>query len=135
MRVALPVGKDRAIVEVIVTGFDCGAMGKFHTFLLTAMLIAGQGLEAMAQSPGPALSEARYRLACGTGRVVGAETLPDGSIRVTCEQDTAGSRLPQELAGASLTPETAAVILGTAVFLGVVLGDSDSSTTSSSVNY
>jgi hypothetical protein len=106
-------------------------MGKISTLLIMGCLMAMPSTQTFAQAADPGLSEARIRLACGTGRVVGAETLPDGSIRVTCSQQTG---LPAELAGTGLTPEVAAAIATTVVILGVVISDGSDNTTTTTTN-
>ncbi|MDK3074227.1 hypothetical protein QO034_14000 [Sedimentitalea sp. JM2-8] len=101
-------------------------MGKIFSSLMMACLVAAPATQGFAQALDPGVSEARVRLACGTGRVVGAETLANGSIRVTCSQE---SRLPAELAGAGLTPEVAAGIAAAVVVI-ILIGDDDSNNTS-----
>lgn len=103
-------------------------MGKFLTILALAVATALPSTEGWAQTADPGLSEARVRLACGSGRVVGAETLADGSIRVTCEQI---SRVPLALGGFALTPAGAGAISVVVLCIALCGGsDSESVTTS-----
>ncbi|MBK0325984.1 hypothetical protein I5535_01635 [Rhodobacteraceae bacterium F11138] len=95
-------------------------MGKFLRLIAAGVLATGFTAEVSAQGIGTAASQARVRLACGTGRVVGAETLPNGSIRVTCEQQT---RVPNQLGVTGLTPQATAAIVATVVLLPVILDD------------
>lgn len=97
--------------------------------MIAGVLSAGFAAGAYAQGAATAVSEARVRLACGTGRVIGAETLPNGSIRVTCEQQ---ARIPAELGLGGLTPEATAAIIATVVLLPILLDDDDSSSTTTS---
>ncbi len=103
-------------------------MGKFITLLMAASLLAIPASDVRAQVANTAANEARIRLACGTGRVVSAETLANGTIRVTCQQS---SRLPSALGGAALSPAAAAGI--SVIFLCVVAcGGTDSEGTTTS---
>lgn len=105
-------------------------MGKFLTSLALAAIVALPVTTLPAQAQDQALSEAKARLACGTGQVLGAETLADGSIRVTCQQTNA---LPAALAGFTLSPAAAGAI--TVVILCAALcggSESESITTTTS---
>lgn len=100
----------------------------FSRLLIAGLVAAGLGGAANAQVVPAGLSQAQARLACGTGIVLGAVTLPNGAIEVTCEAQAAGSGVPTALAGA-LTPEIAAGIAAALVFVAVVAGDGGSSST------
>ena len=57
--------------------------------LATAILAGSMAIPALpsfAQTPATALNEARVRVACGTGRLISAQRLPSGAVRVTCAQ-------------------------------------------------
>ncbi|SFT92795.1 hypothetical protein [Sedimentitalea nanhaiensis] len=100
-------------------------MGKILRLIVAGAMVAGSTAQVSAQGVGTAASEARVRLACGTGRVVSAETLANGSIKVTCEQQ---ARLPSQLGLAGLTPEATAAIIATVVLLPLILNDDDDGT-------
>lgn len=122
--VALPEAAAHAIVNFSLTGFECEGMVKFSSFLIAGVFAAGVAGQVHAQPAPAALSQAQARLACGTGIVLGAVTLPNGSIEVTCEAQAA-SQVPAALAGA-LTPETAAALVVTVVLVGALVGDGGS---------
>ena len=103
-------------------------MNKFLTILSVSAMLAIPGVNVDAQTGGSALAEAKTRLACGTGRIIGAETLANGSIRVTCQQSSA---LPGALAGAALTPPAAGAI-GVVVLCVALCGGSDNESTTTS---
>ncbi len=98
-------------------------MAKFSSIMIAGVFAAGLAAQAQSQTTAP-LTQAQARLACGTGVVLGAVTLPDGSIKVTCEAQAAG-QVPTALAGA-LTPEAAAALVATVVIVGVLVGDGGS---------
>lgn len=123
-RVALPEAGQRAIFNFILTGFECEGMTKISSIMIAGVLAAGLGGHAKAQVAPVALSQAEARLACGAGVVLGAVTLPNGSIEVTCEAQAA-SQVPAALAGA-LTPEAAAALVVTVVIIGALVGDGGS---------
>jgi hypothetical protein len=102
-------------------------MVNFFRIVVAGILAVGLGGPALAQVAPAPLSQAQARLACGNGIVLGAVTLPDGSIEVTCEAQGAG-QVPAALAGA-LTSEAAAVAAGVALFLVVISGSDDPATT------
>ncbi len=107
-------------------------MGKFLTVILAGALTTGivaegnaQDKQAAASNAGSraATSEARARVACGTGRIISAQTLADGSIRVTCQQ---GAGVPRALLGLGrLSPEVTAAIAATVLMLPIILDDND----------
>ncbi|WP_424987240.1 hypothetical protein [Microbulbifer sp. S227A] len=101
-------------------------MAKFSSIMIAGAFAAGLAGQGLAQTTAP-LTQAQARLACGTGVVLGAVTLPDGSIEVTCEAQAAG-QVPAALAGA-LTPEAAAALVVTVVLVGALVGDGGSGTT------
>lgn len=105
-------------------------MGKISAILAMAVVMALPSTEGWAQTVDPALSEARVRLACGTGRVVGAETLANGSIRVTCEQT---SQVPAALAGLALSPGATAAIFTVLICIALCDGSETESTTTSTM--
>ncbi len=112
-------------------------MVKISSLLIAGLLAAGMPIEVSAQGIGTALSEARVRLACGTGRVLGAEALPNGTIRVTCEQQVASSAaaatgLPRALEGGTLSPGLAGGAAAAAVLLIIAIGDDDTSSSTTS---
>lgn len=81
-----------------------------------------------AQVVDAALSEAKARLACGTGTVVSVQRLASGALQVTCSQNQVTTQ-STVLDGTGLTPSVA---VGAAVGLGVlaiVAGDSDDAST------
>lgn len=104
-------------------------MGNFSKILMAGIFSAGICGPVAAQVTPTPLSQAQARLACGNGIVLGAVTLPNGSIEVTCEtQASGGGQVPAALAGA-LTPEIAAVAAVTVVVIAIVAGDDDTTTT------
>lgn len=100
-------------------------MVKYSNMAIAGIFAAGLAAQVQAQAAPAALSQAQARLACGTGIVLGAVTLPNGSIEVTCETQ-ASANVPTALAGA-LTPEAAAALVVTVVVVGALVGDSGSS--------
>lgn len=98
--------------------------------LIIPLAFAGQA--AFAQASGPALDEAKRRLACGAGVPVSASYLPDGSLQVTCQATGAETvtqadtgRMPETGLSAGAT---AGVVAG-ALFLVVIADDDDGTTT------
>lgn len=96
-------------------------MVKFSSLAIAGVFAAGLAGPIQAQTVPAPLSQAQARLACGTGIVLGAVTLPNGSIEVTCETQ-ASANVPAALAGA-LTPEAAAALVVTVVVVGALIGD------------
>lgn len=96
-------------------------MAKFSSIIIAGVFAAGLAAQAQAQVTPAPLSQAQARLACGNGIVLGAVTLPNGSIEVTCETQ-ASANVPAALAGA-LTPEAAAALVLTVVVVGALIGD------------
>ena len=99
-------------------------------------------ISAQAQAVEAALAEARVRLACGSGTPVSAVYLPNGSIEVTCRQNVpqraatntaaAETARTNPLGGTTLTAGPVGGTIAAAVVLGVVVGGSDGSTTTTS---
>ena len=96
-------------------------------------LILGWGLlglpvGAYAQVSNLALGQAKARLACGSGTVVASVFLPDGSLKVTCSQNTTESS-PSQLTGSTLTAPAAFGLVVAMTFLVVNTNTSESGTT------
>ncbi len=108
---------------------------------LAALTLMAAGTAAQAQGGGAALTEARARLACGTGTPVSAVYLPSGAIEVTCRRnlrrvatDTAAASQNQPsdpLGGTGLTTPPVGAAVAATIILGIVVGEGGSATTTS----
>ena len=103
-------------------------MGKIFTFLVSGVLLLGVADGVSAQTSDQALSQAKARLACGSGTIISSQFLPDGSLEVTCSQSPENTT-SNLLEGTGLTTAEALGLVGVVVVLGVLIGDSGDGTT------
>lgn len=97
-------------------------MSPMRLALTIGFLIASIPFASSAQPYATALEEAKARLACGTGNIVSAQRLADGSIKVGCEEAPL-------LTGLSGNAQTTFLVVLTAITFGVLLGGEDGVTT------
>jgi hypothetical protein len=84
-----------------------------------------------AQGLSGALSEANVRVVCGADTLVSAKYLADGSLEVTCKQNTSTATTQTELQGTELTTANTPLGLTTALIgLTALVGNSNTATTS-----
>lgn len=93
-------------------------MRKFFT-LLAGLYFLAAPIAAQAQAAGPALAEARARVACGAGTLVSATYIGNGLLRVTCSNPNKelDQATQSALTGTALSMPVAA---GLAIGLGVI---------------
>lgn len=99
-------------------------MNKLFACLAVGMLTLGLSHTALAQTGDAALSQAKVRLACGTGTVIASIFLPNGSLQVTCSQ------VPPDLSstplqGTGLAAPTALAAVAIVTVLVIVTGGDD----------
>lgn len=88
-------------------------------------------VQGIAQSQQEAIAEAKARNICETGRVVNAEYLENGTLKVYCYSAAAhhgGAGLPSALQGSGLTAVSASAIVVVAA-LAALLNDDDTTNT------
>ena len=108
-----------------------------NAFILSAgLLIFGFSQSAVAQVTNLALSQAKSRLACGTGAVVGSVFLPNGSLEVTCarppkpgEAATTTTTATSVVQTTGLVAPTGIGVIGSVGILAAISGGGNSDTT------
>lgn len=87
----------------------------------------------VAAQAGPALAEARGRVACGAGTLVSATYIGGGLLRVTCQQPSnqAQQTVANQavLGGTGLTAPVAGGAIATVVLISVLTGGDGTGTT------
>jgi hypothetical protein len=103
-------------------------MFRYIAILSAGLLFLGSSNGVVAQVVDVALSEAKARLACGTGTVVASQLLPNGSLQVTCSQNASTtSSTPLQGTGLATPAATGAVFV--TIFLVVIAGSGNETNT------
>jgi hypothetical protein len=112
--------------------------------VLAVVIAAGGVATPVAAQVGPALGEARARMACGAGTLVSATYVGGGMMRVTCSQpdqqqqqsQNQTSQTPQQsipanspLAGTGLATPVAAGVVLSVITIAIVTGNGSEGTT------
>lgn len=109
-----------------------GTMKQIFASLLSAACLLSVPQFVSAQA-GPALAEARGRVACGAGTLVSATYIGGGLLRVTCSQPNSQTQqnFPTEspLVGTGLTAPVVAGTVATVLVISVITGSNNTGTT------
>ena len=107
-------------------------MTAWFASVATGAVMAMAPVMASAQT-GPALAEARGRMACGAGTLVSATYVGGGMLRVTCREPSSEnqSNSPSDsaLTGTGLTAPVAGAIIATVLLVAIAGGGDDESST------
>lgn len=102
----------------------------FLSFASVVFLSVAPGLISAQEDV--ALNEAKSRLACGADTIISAVSLPNGTIKVTCQKSNTNNNSNNPIDGTTLSTGATVGIAAAAVVLGFSLsGDNGVTATTS----